>query len=84
MAKRIFTGAAYKKQMAFWGSSDIKEGTLVTIRDDNCPPLHWKLGRVVNVHPGSDGVVRVATVRTPHGVYKRSVKKLAPLPIRTI
>ncbi|CAK9797165.1 hypothetical protein ANTQUA_LOCUS1055 [Anthophora quadrimaculata] len=61
--------------------SDIKEGTLVTIRDDNSPPLHWKLGRVVDVHPGPDGVIRVATVRTPHGVYKRSVKKLAPLPI---
>ncbi|CAK9819024.1 hypothetical protein ANTPLA_LOCUS10037 [Anthophora plagiata] len=33
------------------------------------------------VHPGADNIVRVATVKTQTGVYKRCVKKLAPLPI---
>lgn len=62
-------------------ANNIKEGTLVTIQDDNTPPMHWKLGRIIAVHPGEDGIVRVATVQTTQGVYKRTVKKLAPLPI---
>ncbi|CAK9834532.1 hypothetical protein ANTRET_LOCUS11048 [Anthophora retusa] len=69
-----------------WHTGDgtkIKEGTLVTIRDENCPPLQWQLGRVVALHPGEDDVVRVATIQTPHGTYKRALKKLAPLPIET-
>ncbi|CAK9813811.1 hypothetical protein ANTPLA_LOCUS7990 [Anthophora plagiata] len=69
-----------------WHTGDytlIKEGTLVTMKEDNCPPLHWKLGRIIAVHPGEDGIVRVATVQTPQGVYKRSIKGLAPLSIET-
>ncbi|XP_029055232.2 uncharacterized protein LOC114882514 [Osmia bicornis bicornis] len=62
-------------------STGIKEGILVTIRDVNSPPLQWQLGRVVAVHPGEDNIVRVVTVRTPHGIYKRALKNLVPLPI---
>ncbi|XP_076230308.1 uncharacterized protein LOC116434332 [Nomia melanderi] len=62
-------------------SAGIKEGTLVLIREDNLPPLQWKLGRILEVHPGDDKIIRVVTVKTPLGVYKRSVKRLAPLPI---
>ncbi|XP_017796388.1 PREDICTED: uncharacterized protein LOC108577709 [Habropoda laboriosa] len=68
-----------------WHTGDgtnIKEGTLVTIRDDNCPPLQWQLGRVVALHPGEDDVVRVATIQTPHGTYKRALKN--PAEIKTI
>ncbi|XP_015430609.1 PREDICTED: uncharacterized protein LOC107187115 [Dufourea novaeangliae] len=59
-----------------------KEGAMVIVQEDNVPPLQWKLGRIVNVHPGEDHIVRVVTVRTAQGVYKRCVKKLAPLPIQ--
>ncbi|KAJ8949760.1 hypothetical protein NQ318_005083 [Aromia moschata] len=45
------------------------------------PPLRWQLARVVGVHPGADGVVRVATVRTSTGLMKRPVVKLCPLPL---
>jgi hypothetical protein len=37
-------------------------GALVVLIEDNLPPLQWRLGRVVHVHPGSDGVVRVVSV----------------------
>lgn len=40
----------------------------------------WPVGRVVNVHPGTDGRVRVATVRTAYGTYTRPIVKLAQLP----
>ncbi|XP_043259315.1 uncharacterized protein LOC122401313 [Colletes gigas] len=63
---------------------NIKEGMLVLVQEDNLPPLQWKLGRVLEVHPGDDHITRVVTIRTPLGVYKRSVKRLAPLPIDCI
>nr|XP_031836775.1 uncharacterized protein LOC116428802 [Nomia melanderi] len=62
-------------------SAGIEEGTLVLIREDNLPPLQWKLGRILEVHPGDDKIIRVVTVKTPLGVYKQSIKRLAPLPI---
>ena len=45
----------------------------------NLAPTKWPLAHVTQVHPGEDGVVRVATIRTPKGIYKRPVTKLVPL-----
>ncbi|XP_051165714.1 uncharacterized protein LOC127284362 [Leptopilina boulardi] len=36
------------------GEGNIKVGTLVTIREDNIPPMHWCMGRVVELIPGDD------------------------------
>jgi hypothetical protein len=55
-------------------------GALVVLVEDNLPPLQWRLGRVVHVHPGRDGVVRVVSVKTVSGTYKRAVKKLCIIP----
>ncbi|XP_076384684.1 uncharacterized protein LOC117218910 [Megalopta genalis] len=63
------------------GASDaIKVDMLVLLRDETLPAMRWPLGRIMEIHPGHDGVVRVATVKTANGLYKRSVKKLCPLP----
>ena len=70
-----------------WHSGDgtqIKIGTLVTIKEDDLPPMQWSLGRVIAVHPGDDGAIQVATVKTANGTYKRCVKKLAPLPVNVV
>uniref|UniRef100_A0A1B0DIK0 Uncharacterized protein n=1 Tax=Phlebotomus papatasi TaxID=29031 RepID=A0A1B0DIK0_PHLPP len=40
----------------------------------------WTLGKIESTHPGADGYVRVVTVRTAKGVYKRPVTKIACLP----
>ena len=42
-------------------------------------PTQWPLGRVVQTFSGKDGLVRVASVKTQKGVYKRPVHKLALL-----
>ncbi|XP_076660443.1 uncharacterized protein LOC143363795 [Halictus rubicundus] len=62
------------------GSHNISIGTIVLLKYDHLPPLCWHLGRVQQVHPGTDGIIRAVTVRTINGTYKRNVKRLAPLP----
>ncbi|KMQ84095.1 hypothetical protein RF55_18436 [Lasius niger] len=59
----------------------ITEGTMVVIKEDNLPPLKWKLGRIVSIHPDKDEVARVATVRTATGTTKITTAKRCPLPI---
>uniref|UniRef100_A0A8D8SBS8 Integrase catalytic domain-containing protein n=1 Tax=Cacopsylla melanoneura TaxID=428564 RepID=A0A8D8SBS8_9HEMI len=61
--------------------SSITVGTVVLIKQDNfVPPLQWPLGVVVKVSPGTDGIVRVADVKTKNGIFRRPVVKLCPLP----
>ncbi|KAJ8960221.1 hypothetical protein NQ318_003945 [Aromia moschata] len=52
----------------------------VDFMHDSSPPLHWRVGRVLETHPGSDNVVRVVTLKTALGTLKRPVVKLCPLP----
>nr|CAH7749587.1 unnamed protein product [Callosobruchus chinensis] len=71
------------QQRCKWKSTqgELKEGDMVIIKEDNLPPLKWKLGRVTSLHSGSDGVNRVATVKTLNGFVKRAFSKLCPLPL---
>lgn len=61
-------------------SSPLKEGMVVLIVQDNVAPLHWPLGVIIQTFKGKDGVIRVASVKTKHGIYQRPVVKLCPLP----
>jgi len=55
-------------------------GDIAIIKDENTPPTKWKLGRVVNVHPGKDGIIRVVTMRIGSGAeLKRPTVKLCLL-----
>lgn len=59
---------------------NLKTGTIVIIKEKDVPCARWQLGRIVEVHPGRDGVVRNATVRTANSTYTRCVSLLCPLP----
>lgn len=59
----------------------LKPGTLVILKEDNLPPLKWKLGRVQKLFPGADGLIRVVSVKTQHGEVRRTIQKLCVLPI---
>lgn len=59
----------------------ITTGTVVLIQDRNLPCAQWMLGRIIELHPGDDGVMRAATVKTTNGTFKRPAKLLCPLPI---
>lgn len=69
-----------RKRWADSKGPKLEVGTVVLIREDNLPPLKWRLGRVTNINTGGDGVVRVAEVRTSTGVFTRAVRQLCPLP----
>ncbi|CAG7824546.1 unnamed protein product, partial [Allacma fusca] len=62
-------------------SENLKVGTLVLLKDERLPPTEWKLGRIIQVHPGPDGLVRVVTLKTESGELKRPIVKLCPLPL---
>lgn len=55
-------------------------GAMVLLKDDLAPSLKWSLGRVVEVKPGKDGIVRVLKVQTAGGVYDRAISGVAILP----
>lgn len=53
---------------------------MVIVIDNQAPPLKWKIGRVVKVLPGPDGIVRVAQELTRTGTVTRPINKLVLLP----
>ena len=58
---------------------NINIGDIVLIHDDNLPPGKWALGRVIELHPGTDKNVRVVTLKTKSGYMKRPIIKLSML-----
>ncbi|XP_033317809.1 uncharacterized protein LOC117215568 [Bombus bifarius] len=63
------------------GKHNIREGTVVILREDNVPSMQWPLGRVNKVHPGADGIIRTATAQAATSILDCGVKRLVPLPI---
>jgi len=65
-----------------WSSQtpNIRLNDVVVIRDNQSPPLSWRMGRVIALLPGTDGVVRVVRLRIRQGEVTRPVIKLVILP----
>lgn len=60
---------------------NVRVGQLALLRDENAPPTHWPLGRIVRVRPGSDGLVRAVTISIDGNEYDRPIQKLSILPM---
>ena len=58
---------------------NVAVGDVVVLREDGTIPTNWPLARVIQIHPGKDDLVRVVTVKTANGIYKRPVSKIAIL-----
>ncbi|XP_059051881.1 uncharacterized protein LOC131846563 [Achroia grisella] len=52
---------------------------LVLLKEDNSPPMCWRMGRICSLFPGQDGVVRVVEIKTAAGNFRRAVKYICPL-----
>lgn len=61
----------------------VKVGQLVLIRDETLQPAFWKLARISELLPGSDGLTRNVMVRTAKGSFKRPIQKLCILPVES-
>lgn len=46
-------------------------GTVV-IEDKNLPYTQWAIGRITEIHPGEDDLVRAVTIKTETGEMKRA------------
>ncbi|KAI4472723.1 hypothetical protein M0802_016545 [Mischocyttarus mexicanus] len=66
-----------------WQTSQdtIKKGSLVLISDERFPPSKWPLARVIELHPGKDGLCRIVTVKTATSTITRPIVKLVPLSV---
>ena len=60
-------------------SRNVAVGDVVILQESGTVPAKWPLARVVYAHPGQDNLVRVVTVKTPQGTYRRPVSKIAVL-----
>ncbi|XP_058817221.1 uncharacterized protein LOC131680524 [Topomyia yanbarensis] len=71
------------QKLAKWQSSspNIAKGDFVLLTDDNEKPQQWPLGRIVELFPGQDGLVRVVAVQTASGVFRRDIRKLRRFPL---
>ena len=59
--------------------SSINVGDIVLIRREATAPTRWPLDRVVDVFPGSNGLVRVVSVRTAITTLRRPISKIVKL-----
>ncbi|XP_077290365.1 uncharacterized protein LOC143914149 [Arctopsyche grandis] len=58
-----------------------KIGDLVVIKEEGLLTTAWALGRVRQIYPGGDRLIRVAELTTKNGITRRAISKLAVLPI---
>ena len=58
---------------------NLKPNALVLMVDDSQPRSRWNVGRVLEVFPGRDGLVRTARVKNKDGIYVRPIQKLCIL-----
>lgn len=69
---------------------NLRVGDVVAIKDENLPPTQWRMGRITDVHPGADGLVRIVDIvynsgqTNKHGLFtqhtcQRPVQKVCRL-----
>lgn len=79
--QREYLNTLQSRNKWFTHRTNIQVNDLVLIKDENSSPLEWLRGRVMEVHKGSDNVVRSVKLKTQRGELVRPVVKLCKLPI---
>nr|XP_033949987.1 uncharacterized protein LOC117454852 [Pseudochaenichthys georgianus] len=60
----------------------LKVGDVILIGEDKTPRQNWKMGRITDLFPGRDGLIRSCVVRTSTGsLLRRPVQLIYPLEI---
>lgn len=58
---------------------NLKSGDIVIVADESLPRNRWKLGKIVEVYHGNDGLVRSAKLMTDNSTILRPISKLCLL-----
>uniref|UniRef100_T1IYK4 DUF5641 domain-containing protein n=1 Tax=Strigamia maritima TaxID=126957 RepID=T1IYK4_STRMM len=75
--------AELKMQQGKAGNTELKVDDVVLIEEQCKPRLHWKMGRVDNVHIGRDGKVRSCELVTAEGGrLRRPIQRLIHLEVQ--
>ncbi|GBM45476.1 hypothetical protein AVEN_210213-1 [Araneus ventricosus] len=56
-------------------------GDIVLVGADNCKRINWPLGRVTDIIPGKDGIVRLVKIQKSHCKLLRIIQRVYPLEI---
>jgi hypothetical protein len=56
---------------------NLQPGDLVLVKDDNTTRLQWPIAVITGTHLGKDNSVRVVTLQTPKGIFKRPIEKIS-------
>ena len=69
------------QQHSKWHHSapNLQPGDIVLLMDDNMSLIQWPLVTNIAVHQGQDGHIRVITLNTNQGTFKRPINKMCPL-----
>ena len=59
---------------------NVRVNDIVMLADPNAVRGKWTIGRVMSVHPGSDGKIRNVKVKTPTSEYQRPITKIVIYP----
>lgn len=78
---REYLHTLHQRVKSFKHVPNLKVGTMVLVRDLNLPPIQWPIGRIIEVCPGKDGIVRIIKVKTARGIFTRPALKVFPLPL---
>ena len=61
-------------------NNNIEIDVMVLIVEDNITSSLWRIGRILEIHRGKDGEIRVVSVHTKAGLLKRSIVKICLFP----
>ena len=65
-----------KRQKWLTKEENLKRDSIVLLVDERVPRAKWLLGRVVDVYPDKNNLIRTVLVKTKSGLAKRPVNKL--------
>ena len=60
-------------------TANLQAGDVVVVKEVNLVTSQWPIARIVETNAGRDRLVRVVTLKTKDGTYKRPVTKVALL-----
>lgn len=61
--------------------ANVRVGDLVLIKEDDWHPKKWLMGRILEVYPDEEGLVRKVCVKTETTTLLRPITKISLLPI---